>query len=286
MYGLKSRIDTLQSTESLTLKHLERAQAQFGQSADRLEDLARRMDETDLPMDEEQENLEELRGQKLVVERGLADARKKSTEAEAEIRSLDEQRLRKERELDAVKKRLEQTRLDYQSNEVRRQTVQEQFEEIGENPEAVIPGLPEEAEEKEWQRRVTALAEEIARLGAINLTAMEEYREQSERLRILDGQRQDLAESQATLLQAIEKIDRECRARFKDTFDRVNAGIQRMFPKLFGGGQAYLEMSERDLTGNWRHHHGPAPRQAQQFHPPVVGWRKGADGGGSGLFHL
>jgi len=247
VHGLNSRIDTLQSTETLTLKHLQRAQAQAGQTADRLEDLDRRMDESDLPMDGEQESLEVLREQKTGVERELADARKKSAEAEAEIRSLGEQRLRKERELDALKQRLEQTKLDYQANEVRRQTVQEQFEEIGASPEAVIPELPEDAEEKAWQRRVTELAEEIAKLGAINLSAMEEYNEQSERLKVLDEQRQDLAESLATLAQAIEKIDRECRARFKDTFDRVNAGIQRMFPKLFGGGQAYLEMSERDL---------------------------------------
>jgi chromosome segregation protein len=247
VHGLGGRIETLRSAEALTRKHLERAQAQFAQTGERLEDLARRLHESDFPMDEEEESLAELREQKLAVERELAEARKKSADAEAEIRVLSEQRMRQERELDALKQRLEQTKLDYQGNEVRRQTVQEQFEEIGASPEAVIPGLPEEAEEKEWQQRVNQLAEEIARLGAINLTAMEEYNEQSERLKTLDEQRQDLAESLATLTQAIEKIDRECRARFKDTFDRVNAGIQRMFPKLFGGGQAYLELSERDL---------------------------------------
>jgi len=245
--AIKSRIDTLKSTEALTLKHLERAQAQFEQSGERLEELKTRMEETDAPMDEEQESLEDKREQKILVERDLAEARKKSSEAEAEIRSLSERKLSVGRDLDALKQRLEQTKLDYQANDVRRQTVQEQFEEIGANPQDVVPDLPEEAEEKEWQKRVTQLADEIARLGAINLTAMEEYHEQSERLKILDEQNQDLAESLATLTQAIEKIDRECRARFKETFDKVNAGIQRMFPKLFGGGQAYLEMSERDL---------------------------------------
>jgi len=244
---IKSRTDTLKSTEALTLKHLERTQAQFAQCGERLAELDSRMDEADAPMDGEQESLEDKRGQKAVVERELAESRKKSAEAEAEIRSLNERRMRNQRELDALKQRLEQTKLDYQANEVRRQTVQEQFDEIGASPQDVVPDLPEEAEEKEWQRRVTQLADEIARLGAINLTAMEEFNEQSERLQVLDGQNQDLSESLATLTQAIEKIDRECRARFKDTFDRVNAGIQRMFPKLFGGGQAYLEMSERDL---------------------------------------
>ena len=247
VHGLGSRIATLQSTAALTLAHVERAQARHGQAGERLQELQRRLDEAGPPLDEEQESLAEWREQKAAVERELAAARRKSAAAEAEMRALAEQKLRQERALDALKARLEQTKLDYQGDEVRRQTVREQFEEIGADPEAVVPGLPEDAEEKEWQRRVAQLAEEIDRLGAINLSAMEEYREQSERLKTLDEQRQDLAESLATLTDAIAKIDRECRARFKDTFDRVNAGIQRMFPKLFGGGQAYLEMSERDL---------------------------------------
>ncbi|MDD5036471.1 MAG: chromosome segregation protein SMC [Methylococcaceae bacterium] len=247
VHGLNSRRETLKSTESLTLKHLERVQAHFEQSSDRLEDLNRRMDEAGAPLDEERQALETLLEQRATVERELLDSRKRSSEAEAEIRTLAETRMRNERELDGVKKRLEQTKLDYQGNEVRRQTVQEQFDEIGVVPQTVLFDLPEPAEEKDWQQKLSQLAEEISRLGAINLTAMEEYNQQFERMQFLDRQYQDLAESQATLQQAIEKIDRECRSRFKDTFDRVNAGIQRMFPKLFGGGQAYLELSERDL---------------------------------------
>ncbi|NJD05983.1 MAG: chromosome segregation protein SMC, partial [Methylococcaceae bacterium] len=95
--------------------------------------------------------------------------------------------------------------------------------------------------------RLNQFTEEIARLGAINLPAMQEYEEQSERMRVLDQQNRDLTEALEPMAQAIEKIDRECRERFKETFDKVNAGIQRMFPKLFGGGQAYLELNERDL---------------------------------------
>ena len=247
VHGLRSRMETLKSTESLTLKHLERGEGHNQQARERLEELARRMEEASVPMDEERETLEELLDQRGRVERELAELRKKSTEAEAELRTLSETKMRKERDLDALKKRLEKTKLDYQENEVRRLTVREQFDEIGVVPEQVIPGIPEEAEEKDWQQRVTQLADEIARLGAINLAALDEFNEQSGRLQTLDQQRQDLEESQATLAQAMEKIDRECRTRFKDTFDRVNAGIQRMFPKLFGGGQAYLEMVERDL---------------------------------------
>ena len=247
VHGLQSRAETLKSTEALTLKHLERAEDHRRQTSGRLEALQRRLDVADAPMDEEQEALEQFREQRVVVERELTELRNTLTGVDAELRTLSEAKLRQERELDGLKKRLEKTKLDYQENEVRRLTVQEQFDEVGVSPEQVIPGIPEAADEKTWQLKVTQLVEEITRLGAINLTAMEEYREQAERLDVLDRQRQDLEESQATLTQAIDKIDRECRTRFKDTFDRINLGIQRMFPKLFGGGQAYLEMIERDL---------------------------------------
>ena len=163
------------------------------------------------------------------------------------MRQTSEARLRNERELNGIKEKLEQVRLELSANEVRRQTVAEQFEELGANPAAVMTTLPEEAEEKAWQKRVAELGEEIARLGAVNLTAMEEYQVQEERMTFLDQQHADLSESLATLREAIEKIDKECRSRFKETFDLINAGLQRMFPKLFGGGQASLDLTDRDL---------------------------------------
>jgi chromosome segregation protein len=246
-HGLKSRLEALKSSATLTLKHLDQLRAQCRQMDERREELERRQEEADAPLDDERLALEELLHNRSVVERELAGLRKQAGETEARLRGLEENRMRKARELDALKQRLEQIRLDYQGAEAREQALDEQFEELGVQPEAVLADLPEEAEEKAWQKRVNELAEEIAKLGSVNLTAMEEFEEQSERQRVLDAQRQDLSESLATLRQAIEKIDRECRTRFKDTFERVNDGVQRMFPKLFGGGQAYLNLDERDL---------------------------------------
>lgn len=57
----------------------------------------------------------------------------------------------------------------------------------------------------------------------------------------------DLTTALETLEDAIRKIDRETRGRFKDTFDRVNAGVQALYPRLFGGGHAYLELTGEDL---------------------------------------
>jgi chromosome segregation protein len=247
VHDLRSRQESLKSTEVLTQKHLERAQNQYDQASGRLDAVAAQMAAAETPAEDERAALDDLLERRAAVERTLSDRRQRAAELEAEIRRLGEGRLGKERELGDLKQRLEHIRLELQANEVRRQTVQEQFEELGADPQAVIAGLPEEAEEKAWQKRVNELGEEISRLGAVNLTAMEEYQVQAERMEFLEQQHRDLTDSLNTLQEAIEKIDRECRNRFKDTFDKINAGLQRMFPKLFGGGQAYLELSERDL---------------------------------------
>ena len=91
------------------------------------------------------------------------------------------------------------------------------------------------------------MAARIARLGPINLAAIDEYQQQSERKRYLDAQDADLVEALDTLENVIRKIDKETRNRFKDTFDQINAGLQALFPKVFGGGSAYLELTGEDL---------------------------------------
>jgi len=107
--------------------------------------------------------------------------------------------------------------------------------------------LSPEAEEQEWKARVEKFGQQIERLGSINLTAIEEYKTQAERMNFLNEQHDDLMEALNTLDQAISKIDKESRIRFKETFDKINTGLQNKFPKLFGGGQAYLELTEQDL---------------------------------------
>jgi chromosome segregation protein len=80
----------------------------------------------------------------------------------------------------------------------------------------------------------------------VNLASIDELKEQTERKEYLDRQFADLTEALSTLDEAIKKIDRETRSRFQDTFDRVNAGLQEKFPRLFGGGSAYLELVGED----------------------------------------
>ena len=87
----------------------------------------------------------------------------------------------------------------------------------------------------------------ITRLEPVNLAAISEYEEERKRKDYLDAQHDDLMSALDTLENAIKKIDRKTRTRFKDTFEGVNKGIQELFPKLFGGGHAYIELTGDDL---------------------------------------
>ena len=243
----RSRLESLRVKESLTLKQRDRAENLLNQATQRLEAVSARLDEGSQPLDAEQADLLGLREARAEIEQTLDYQRKKVRASETELRQLGENRLGKERALAEIRHQLEQIKGELQANEIRRQTVQEQFDELNLTPQAVVADLPDEADEKQWQQRVTQLAEELAQLGAVNLTAMEEYQEQAARMTFLEEQHRDLSDSLDILQQAMEKIDQECRSRFRETFDKVNQGLQGMFPRLFGGGQAYLELTERDL---------------------------------------
>ena len=94
--------------------------------------------------------------------------------------------------------------------------------------------------------RLVELRADLEQLGQVNLAAIDELAEQTERKNYLDRQFADVSDALATLDQAMRKMDRETRTRFEDTFNRINAGLQEKFPRLFGGGHAYLELVGED----------------------------------------
>ncbi|MEC8936712.1 MAG: chromosome segregation protein SMC, partial [Pseudomonadota bacterium] len=107
--------------------------------------------------------------------------------------------------------------------------------------------LPSDASEPAWQERLESTSEKIRRLGAINLAAIEEYDQQAERRNYLEAQHAELTEALETLERAIKRIDQETRVRFRETFDQVNNGLQTLFPRVFGGGAAWLTLTGDDL---------------------------------------
>ena len=247
VYSIKAKLESLRSSETLTGKQIERLQLQQQQALTRISELKSKLEQTLAPIDDEKKQLEHLAINKQALEAQLKTQRQLLEEIEAQITQLSEQQARTERDLEKQKEVLYALRMELQESIVRQQTVNEQLKEVDANAEDVLKTLPEDAEEPIWKRKVDELTGQIERLGTINLTAIEEFQAQSERMNFLNEQHADLTEALDTLDQAISKIDKESKLRFQETFDKINAGLQEKFPRLFGGGQAYLQLTEDDL---------------------------------------
>jgi len=193
------------------------------------------------------QDLEALLEERLQVEEQLKEARRSVEEVDNQLRQLEHKRGEFEQKSQLIRASLEQARLSTSEVRVRSQTVQEQLAETDFSIEALLDALGEHAQIDAWARKVEEISQRISRLGPINLAAIDEYQEQGKRKEYLDSQHNDVTEALDTLEKAIAKIDKETRVRFKETFEHVNSRIQEMFPRLFGGGQAYLELTGDDL---------------------------------------
>jgi chromosome segregation protein len=194
-----------------------------------------------------QQELSELLERRLAVESQLTLARQGLSELESALRVKEQARMEAEQAVAAVQSRSEGARLKLAETGVRVEQIDAGLMELDLTLEAVEHSLPEDADESEWQVRVERIGARIQRLGPINLAAIDETSRAEQRKEYLDAQDDDLRTALETLQNAIKKIDKETRSRFKDTFDTVNAGFAELFPKVFGGGTACLEMTGDDL---------------------------------------
>jgi chromosome segregation protein len=247
VHQIQTLVSSLQTSESSTIKQLERLQIQHQHSDERIVELETKLQQTLSPLDNEELELKTLVATKAQLDGTLKNARTQQELTETEIATLSERHTQVQRDLEKEKEQLDSIRFEQQESVVRQQTVTEQLKEIDADAKQVLTTLPEDANQKGWKVKVEELTSQIERLGTINLSAIEEFQAQSERMDFLNEQYADLTLALNTLDQAISKIDKESRQRFKETFDKINDGLQAKFPKLFGGGQAYLELTEQDL---------------------------------------
>ena len=205
-----------------------------------------------MPADEEpdmalKQELEALLAKRVVAEEALATARQEVADREHALREQEKARVAAEHAVQGVQSELEGQRLKQAERQVRLENLETQLRELEAIAQDVVTQLPEAASEPEWQVKVERVVSRIARLGAINLAAIDECSQASERKTYLDAQNDDLESALTTLQNAIRKIDKETRSRFQETFDQVNAGFGELFPKVFGGGTASLELTGDDL---------------------------------------
>ena len=240
------RVESQRSTLATVQTSIERLTAQIAQFQARRDELESQLTSGGAPIAELDRRLKELLSDRLVVEKELAESRRAVEDADAVIRDLEQRRIERETSVDEARGTLEQARLGARELKVRREALLEQFAATRLALDEVRASMAPEAEANVWAEQLAEVTAKIERLGAVNLASIDELKEQNERKEYLDKQFADLNEALATLDQAIRKIDRETRTRFRDTFDRINSGLKEKFPRLFGGGNAYLELVGED----------------------------------------
>ncbi len=226
---------------------ISRLEPQLERLEQRRQELRLALEIKEDPTEDYQAQLEQQLAKRLAVEGELANARKQVEKIEYQSRQEEKRRSELETDLQKLQGELENQRLSAKEIGTLQGTLENQITQQQGNLELLLDSLEDDADIVDWQEQLQLMANRIARLGPINLAAIDEYAIESERKEYLDKQNAELEEALSTLQSAIQKIDRETRTRFKETFELVNTHIQSLFPKLFGGGHAYLEMTGEDL---------------------------------------
>jgi chromosome segregation protein len=226
---------------------LERMDTQLSLLQQRYLNLSEELAKAQSPEKMHREEMDALLKSRVETEGRLGEARARLQGLEADYREKDAQRQQAIQASDEIRQDLERARLQQQEIQLNARSLQRQVEELGGNVEQLAADLPEDLAPDDWEAELQRLRENIARLEPVNLAAIQEFEEEQKRKEYLDAQDADLCDALQTLENAIAKIDRKTRTRFKETFERVNKGVQELFPRLFGGGHAYLELTGEDL---------------------------------------
>ena len=244
---LESQLQMLDSTEQLAHSQMQRSHRLQEQAKTRINELEQTLKDSVEPLQNLNQQLLENKQLNETHEQTLNQLRGELEVLEQKVVELTTQRNDFEQKATHSREMLEQARIDQQACQVRRQTVLEQLADVEDNAETVLETLPDDATITHWQSLSDQIKVRIDKLGTVNLAAIEEVNEQSQRLDFLNEQYDDLQESLNSLEQAISKIDNESKARFRETFDNINQGLKDKFPRLFGGGRAQLDLSDNDL---------------------------------------
>jgi chromosome segregation protein len=229
---LSRAIETASQQTTALADEDERARAELG----RLSDAAA------------QAGLQDALSVKLERESALGAARSQYDDLTLKLRASDERRLQLERELDPLRQRI----TEFQLKEQAARLGFEQYQQLLADAHADLDAIAQSIETDKvrlsgLQGEIDRLNREVAGLGAVNLAALDELAVARERKTFLDSQSADLNEAIGTLEDAIRKIDGETRELLGGTFKTVNDHFSRMFPELFGGGNAKLMMTGDEI---------------------------------------
>ncbi|QUM85988.1 chromosome segregation protein SMC [Moritella sp. 28] len=200
------------------------------------------------------ENLQQLEtARAIAAEKQIAiendNSQKKTTRAKLlnDKRDVEEKRARIMASCLKVKDKIQQLDLKQANNKAKEQLLYQQIADDNVDVDTLKRECVNILTLKEYQQQLKQFEVQLQKIGAVNLAAVEEYEQQSQRKQYLDEQTDDLEKAIATLEAAIVKIDKQTRARFATTFEKINDDFKMLFPKVFGGGAAWLELTSSNL---------------------------------------
>ena len=234
----RSRIDELRRTIATAATQAEQVGASLAQA---------RLELAALESGSAHEGLQVLLDQRTTQEAALSSARHELDQVAQQLRTAEESRMQTERSLQPQRDRITELQLKEQAARLNQEQFAEALAATGADEAELQAKLVPDIKPQYLQGEVTRLTNAIAGLGAVNLAAVDELAQASERKHFLDSQNADLSEAIATLEDAIGRIDRETRDLLQDTFDRVNGHFSELFPILFGGGNARLVMTGDEI---------------------------------------
>ncbi len=241
------QFESRRTSKESAAQNLDRMQSQLKQFEMRESDIREQLEGSQSPLKDNKALLEQQLASRIQIENEFGSARILIEEIESELRELDQARMQIEQSVEDERGQVSEAEMGVRELRVRREGFADQLAETGFEFDGLVDEIDEAATIEGWEEKLEKVRRRIERLGPINLAAIDEFKEQSERKEYLDAQLEDLNSALTTLEGAIRKIDRETRARFRETYGKVDEGFKRLFPKLFGGGHAYLELTGDDF---------------------------------------
>ena len=223
------------------------------QSKTLIDEYLTRQNELEIQIKDDQKNkkviedeIKELVDKSSSAESVLISLRQKQSKFNEDLRVLENNKSISDLDSRAISEKITNVRIELNTYEVNLENSNKKIQQAGLNIQTINFSEYEGKSLDDIENKLTELETKIIKLGAINLAAPEEIKEESKRKEELDEQYEDLTEALDKLTSAIKKIDQETKTIFKDSFDAVNIKLKEMFPKLFGGGMAELTLTDEN----------------------------------------
>jgi chromosome segregation protein len=261
--NLQEKATTQQVSVGALTEKQEAARSNYKQLEDYYAETQRRLEQLREERKNCQQQIELLSEERVQIQERLEIAQKQLLEREASLRAEeDEWRKFEDQQRDLESRRLELIKEDREKEQgiqdlrqentelkLKIQYLVHQMQELYHMDITAEP--PPDSEEavdlEKLESKLQRLRDRVARIGEVNLTAIEEYKEQQQRHQFLTAQRDDLVQSLEGLNKAISRINRTTRKRFLKTLEAVNRKLAEVFPLLFNGGTGHLQLSsDRD----------------------------------------